>query len=114
MPRVVEFDGRLGNIPLERFRAGGREKWIVFSPDREERGLVLPEIFLELRVECYIGRVVLEKIKLHFIRVGTSQVKVIQGTAIGGYQTRISDAMRVLEARCFWLEEPAQCIAIGL
>src|SRR6476620_1479541 len=62
VPSVIKMHLRRGDIPLERFGAGWKKERIIFAPDRQQWWLVFAKIFLELRVERDVGRVILEEI----------------------------------------------------
>src|SRR4029077_9420780 len=114
VPSVIKMHLRPGDIPLERFGAGWEKEGIILSPDRQQWWLVFAEIFLELRIERHVACIILKEIELHFVSIGTSQVKVVQGAAIRRDYTWVGDAMGVLESRRFRLEKHAQSVAIRL
>src|SRR5262245_12996238 len=114
VPSVIKMHLRLGKIPLERFGAGWKKEGIILSPDSQQWWLIFAEIFLELRIERHIACIIPKEIELHFVSVGTSQVKVVQRAAIRGNYTWVGDAMGVLEGRRFRLEKHAQSVTIRL
>jgi hypothetical protein len=75
MSRVKELDRGLGDIALERLRPIGEEERIIPSPNRQQRRLVLPKIFLKPRIKRDVVDVILEKVQLKFIRAGTREIK---------------------------------------
>src|SRR6266850_89453 len=114
MSRVKKLNPGLRNIPLERLRTSRQKERIVFAPDSQERWLIPAEVFLKLGIQRHVVRVVLEKIELHIVGPRTSQIKVVERTTVGRYQTQVGDTMRVLERGRFRLEEGAQSVAIVL
>src|SRR5262249_1939998 len=114
VPSVIKMHLRLGDIPLERFGAGWEKEGIILSPDRQQWWFVFAEIFLKLRIERHVACIILKEIELHFVSIGTSQVKVVQGAAIRRDYAWVGDAMGVLEGRRFRLEKHAQSVAIRL
>src|SRR5271165_3659642 len=58
MSCVKELNLRVRQVPSKRFRPGGNEEGVVLAPDREQRRLRLPKVFLEFRVELYVRRIV--------------------------------------------------------
>src|SRR5262245_2599331 len=99
MTRVKEPHLGCWQIPFVCLSANRKKERIILAPDGQERRLEFAEILLKLWVKIHVGRVILEKIELHLVGIGTSQVKIVQRTAIGRYQTRVGNAVRVLERR---------------
>src|SRR6516164_1642674 len=107
MSGVIKVHCSRGDIAFERFRPGREKERIVLAPDGQQRWLVFSEIFLKLWVERNVSRVIPEEIELHFVSVGTSQIKIVQRTAIWGNHAWVRDTMRILECRRFWFKENA-------
>lgn len=58
---VEQDDLGLGQDPGEGLCSGRNEDHVVLAPDGEERGLLVGEVFLELRVDVDVGPVILEE-----------------------------------------------------
>src|SRR5215470_6556513 len=114
MPSVIKMHLGRWDIPLESFGANRKKEGIILSPDCQQGWLVFAEIFLKLRIERHVACIILKEIELHFVSIGTSQVKVVQGAAIRRDYAWVGDAMGVLEGRRFRLEKHAQSVAIRL
>src|SRR6516225_8604909 len=114
VPGVIKVHLGLRDISLERFGAGRKKEGVVFSPDRQQGRLVLPEIFLKLRIERYVACIILKKIELYFVGVGASQIEIVQGAAIRRNYGWIGNAVGVLKSGSFRLEEHTECVAIRL
>src|SRR5580693_887056 len=105
MSRVKELHRGVGDIALECLCSGGEEERVTFSPNRQERRLILSEILLKLWIKRDVIGVVLEKVQLKFIRAGTREIKVIQRAAVWRNQAGVRNAVRVLESRRFRLKK---------
>src|SRR5262249_2842107 len=58
MSRVQQLNNRLGVISPKSLRPCGEEIGIVLAPDRQQRRLRRPKVFLEARVKLHVVRVV--------------------------------------------------------
>ena len=68
MPCVEQVDLGIGQILLVGERSSWNEGRVMPAPDGEERGLVLPEVSLELRVQRNIRTIVQNEVELHLLR----------------------------------------------
>src|SRR5262249_14814763 len=109
---VEETNHRLRDIALERLGSGRKEERVVLAPHSQQRWLVRPEVFLERWVERDIALIVAEEVELHFIRAGTSQIKVVEVLTVRRHDRLIGNAVRVLPAGRLWREESAECVAV--
>src|ERR1700680_4646517 len=64
---VVKMDFCIGVIPPERRHAGRQEERIIFAPDRQQRGSLGAEIFLEPWIKRDITGIVKKQVKLDLV-----------------------------------------------
>lgn len=98
MSGIEELDSRVGQIFAKCLCSGGNEKWIVLAPDRQQRGLRFPEIFLELWIELYVRRVVEKQIQLDLFVSRSLKERRIQCVRLRRNILRIDYTVRVLPA----------------
>src|SRR5580692_7906674 len=64
MSGVQELDPRVRDVPSKSLGPRGKEKGVVFTPNRQQRRLHLPEVVLKRRVELHVRGVVAKQIEL--------------------------------------------------
>jgi len=75
---------------------------------------VRAEIRLKARIERDIALVVAKQVKLHVVRTGAGEVKVVERVAVRRDHGRVGNAVRVLPSGGLRGQEGAQRIAVGL
>jgi len=58
MSCIQQHNFRLRHIPFKGFGTGLDEARIILSPNRQQSGLIFPQILLERRVKCHIRPVI--------------------------------------------------------
>src|SRR5262249_4797775 len=94
---------------LECFGSRRKEEGIVVTPDRECGRPLGSEIFLELRVERYVARIVQEKVELDLVVARPGQQCGVEFIRLRCQERCVLYAMRVLPLGRFGLEELTQC-----
>ncbi len=101
-----------GMSRLNASAPAGRKNGSLLTPDREERRFVRAEIVLECRIERDVALVVGEQIELDLIGTRTRNIKIVERVSVGGHQTNVADAMRILPVRGLRLQHAAQRVAV--
>src|SRR5437016_14429135 len=95
MPGVEELDLRARIVPLEGFGPGREKERIASAPDCERRWPVDAEVFLELRIQLDVTRIVEKQVQLNIFIAGATQQGRIECIGLWGH-ARFIGAVRVL------------------
>ena len=89
MPCVEQVDLGIGQILLVGERSCWNEGRVMPAPDGEERGLVLPEVSLELGVQRDIRAIVQNEVELHLLRARSRHVSDVEFPTVRAQQLGI-------------------------
>ena len=105
MARVEQMCLEILEIAAVRSCAFRREDEVVLSPYDQCRRLVFSEEILKIRVEGNVGAVVVHQIHLDVAIAGTVEADLIEGPCRWVEQRQVADAVLVLPARRFRLDQ---------
>src|SRR5215472_410674 len=84
MPGLEKFDSCLRQVFPKGFRSRRNKERIILAPDRQQRRPRFTEVFLKLRVELHIRRIVEEEIQLSVFVPWSFKERRVQCVRLGG------------------------------
>src|SRR5580658_5505308 len=105
VPCIQKLNLRARNISAKSFRAGRNEIGIALTPNRQERGLRLPEILLKSRVKLHVVGVVEKEVQLNVGVAGAGHERGVEGVAFGSDQVRVCNARGIFPAHSLQIQD---------